>query len=206
MQNCTKFLELYQDLAEVQKLVGTFTPGTADDLEYQNEYLYARLVRFMHDRMTFEVHSIREDGAKLPLFHSVWHYQSSTAYSVSEIKLFGPGVLSVTGCLSDEVKIEKIVNLWNRESVTLKYPLDEGEYFQRLTQIQLVPEEWIDKFMYTSQYVLESTPLYVSFHTQLHLDNPLLNETSTENVVQYVMDATKGLMKEEIERFKMQGY
>lgn len=206
MQNCTKFLEFYQALAEVQKLVGTFTPGVQDDLEYTDEHLHVRLVRFVHDRMTFEVNTIREDGEKLPLFHSTWHYLDSTSHSVSEIKLYGAGVLSCTGYLSDEVKIERIVNLWNRESITLKYPLDEGEYFQRLTQFPLVPEEWIDKFMYTNQYVLNSTPLFVAFHTQIHLSNPMLNETSTENVVQYVMDATKGLMKAEIDRFKMQGY
>lgn len=203
--NSIKFLEFYQALAEVQKLFGTFTSGVADDLKYKDEHLYIRLVRLVHDRMTFTVNTFREDGHELPLFHTTWHYQHSTS-TVSEIKLYGPGVLSVTGCLSDEIKFEKLVSLRVWESAKLKYPLDEAEYFQRLTQFDLLPEEWIDKFMYTNQYILDSCPFFVAFNTQMTLSNPLLNETSLDNVVQYVMDATKGLMTEEIKRFKTQGY
>lgn len=203
--NRIKFLEFYQALAEVQKLVGTFTPGVQDDLEYSTDHVYVRLVRFVHDRMTFDVHSIREDGEKLPLFHSVWLYHGSTE-KTSEIRFFEPGILSVTGGLTDEINLVKIVSLWKRENVTLKYPLDEAEYFQRLTQMELPSEDLIDRFMYTSQYVIESCPMFQAFHTQMHLSNPLLNETSLDNVVQYVMDATKGLMTEEIKRFKTQGY
>lgn len=202
------YLNFYEAIAPVQTLVGTYQACIADDLEYKDELLLLRLIRNLDDRMVFEVHTKRMDGEGdeyqyLPLYHSVWRTHTNES---SEIKSFDTGILSTIYSENDGLTITNIRGLWDRDVCKLQYPLDDAEYFQRLTQMQIPEEEWINRFMYTGQYVIDSCPMYNSVHMQIHLDNPLLNETSTENVVQYVMSAMKGLLQAEVQRLKDMGH
>ncbi|AFC21499.1 hypothetical protein GAP32_051 [Cronobacter phage vB_CsaM_GAP32] len=194
-------IQKYEYFKEVLAMIGTFEQGLFGDLEYNDhDVVRLRLVRARDDRMTFNAYVIGHDY-DYNIFSSTWLYRDCltnfTNYSITQRE-----VLSTTyyQYRDNEFIVKSQDGLFDSKVSTLQYPIQEDEYFQQLTRIDLPPEDEIERFMTVSKEIISRYPEFVGFTFHGGTMMQEINETNHENMVQSVMDCMNELVKLEMER------
>ena len=194
-------IQKYEWFKEVLTMIGTFEQGVFGHLEYNDhDAVRLRLVRARDDRMTISAYLIGHDY-DYNIFSSTWLY-SECLTNINNYSITHSKVLSTTyyQYRDNEFIVKSQDWLFDSKFSTLKYPIQEDEYFQQLTLIDLPPEDEIERFMTVSREIISPYPEFVGFTFHGGIMMQEINETNYENMVQSVMDCMKELMQLETER------
>lgn len=192
-------IQKYELMKEVLTRIGTFEQGRFGDLEYNhNDVVRMRLVRARDDRMTFNAYAIGHDH-DYEIFNSTWLYSESLT-NFSNYSTTRNGTILHTAYYQyrdNEFVFKLTEGLFDVKLSKLQYPLQEDQYFQQLTRMDLPPEDEIVRFMTVSKEIISPYPEFVGFTFHCGYMMQQINETNQESMVQSLMDCMTHMQLEE---------
>lgn len=199
-------IQKYEWMKEVLASIGTFEQGVFEDLEYNDhDVVRMRLVRGRNDRMTFNVYAIGHDH-DYEIFSSTWLYSECLTNFANYSTTQNNRTLNTTyyQYRDNEFIVKMHDGLFDVKVSKLQYPLQEDQYFQQLTRMDLPPEDEIERFMTVSKEIISPYPEFVGFTFHGGYMMKEINETNRESMVQSVLDCMKYMQLEEQMRIEKQ--
>lgn len=192
-----KLKEFFQVLMKFDQIV-------QDDIETSDGDTRMRLSRVRDDRFDIKVYRIGKDF-DFPVLSIVMFYSNCDDYkSISELHAVkgNPRFFTYSKNSEGSVQFKNQLSVHESESTILNYPLQEEQFFQKLTQYPLPPEE---EFQYLMDSAIEwfkdddkFNGFWITVDDQLDVED----ETKFESMVQYMVHMLYKLYAENDHKLK----
>lgn len=193
----------FPKLKEFFQVLMKFDTTVQDDIEIHDGDTRMRLARVRDDRFGLNVYRVGNDG-DYSILSLVMHYAHCESEPISELYAVKGNPRSFTYSKRSEgsVQFHNQLSIHDSESCVLNYPIQEEQFFQKLTQYPLPPEEEFQYMMDASIEWFKDDDKFNGFWLVVDDQLDVQDETKFESMVQYMVQMLYKLYVENDHKLK----